>query len=102
MKFEGKSVLVTSGSSGMGKAAAEMFGREGAKVAIGYLESLEKMRVSAEELAAKIRDDGGEAIAFPLTLRKKSPCGLWYGRLRMRLEPLIFCSTARACSTGMF
>ncbi len=49
--LEGKNVLVTGGSSGIGQAIAVRFGREGANVAINYRGS----REGAEETEALIR-----------------------------------------------
>ena len=37
--FTGKVVLVTGGSSGIGRATAELFGKCGASVAISYLKN---------------------------------------------------------------
>ena len=57
--FAGKSVFVTGGSRGIGRAIALRFAREGAaRVAIGYLRS----DAAAEETAAELRAQGAEAI----------------------------------------
>ena len=57
--FVGKSVFVTGGSRGIGRAIALRFAREGAaRVAIGYLRS----DAGAEETADELRALGAEAI----------------------------------------
>lgn len=55
MRYENRSVLVTGGGTGIGRAVALAFGREGARVTIG--DSSE----TGEETAALIRSEGGEA-----------------------------------------
>jgi glucose 1-dehydrogenase len=61
----GKNVLVTGASSGIGQAIAIRFGREGANVAINYLDVSEapeetKRRIEGyERCAASVRDAGG-------------------------------------------
>ena len=57
--FAGKSVFVTGGSRGIGRAIALRFAREGAsRVAIGYLRS----DAAAEETAGELRSLGAEPI----------------------------------------
>ena len=54
----GQTVLVTGGGSGLGRAAALLFGREGARVCVADIDG-----PSAEKVAQQIKDSGGEAVA---------------------------------------
>ena len=53
-----KAVFVTGGSSGIGRATAVGFGREGARVALSYRND----RAAAEETAGLVVEAGGEAL----------------------------------------
>jgi NAD(P)-dependent dehydrogenase (short-subunit alcohol dehydrogenase family) len=58
MRLENKVAVITGAASGMGKAIAELYAKEGAKVIISDL-NLQ----GAEEVASAITANGGEAIA---------------------------------------
>jgi NAD(P)-dependent dehydrogenase (short-subunit alcohol dehydrogenase family) len=57
MRFENQVVLVTGASSGIGKASAEQFAAEGAKVGL-----LGRTEDELQEVGDGIRADGGEAL----------------------------------------
>ena len=72
MKLQNKSALVTGAASGIGKAIALLFAREGAKVAIADL-NLDAANATAQE----IRAAGGQALGHqpaghPLPRRQRA------------------------------
>jgi NAD(P)-dependent dehydrogenase (short-subunit alcohol dehydrogenase family) len=69
----GRKALITGGDSGMGRAAAIAYAREGADVAINYYPSEEP---DAKEVVALIRAAGRRAVAIPGDLRDASFCRL--------------------------
>lgn len=65
----GKRALVTGGASGIGRATAEVFAREGALVGVMDLDAS-----GAEAVASGIRAAGGEAIALAGDVSAASDC----------------------------
>jgi NAD(P)-dependent dehydrogenase (short-subunit alcohol dehydrogenase family) len=70
-RLAGRRALITGGDSGMGRAAAIAFAREGADVAINYFPSEEP---DAQEVARLISEAGRKAIAIPGDLREEAFC----------------------------
>ncbi len=67
----GRKALITGGDSGMGRAAAIAYAREGADVAINYFPNEEP---DAKEVVALIRAEGRKAVAIPGDLRSEKFC----------------------------
>ncbi len=67
----GRRALITGGDSGMGRAAAIAFAREGADVAINYLPYEEP---DAQEVMAIIKQAGRRGMAIPGDLRDEAFC----------------------------
>jgi NAD(P)-dependent dehydrogenase (short-subunit alcohol dehydrogenase family) len=60
-KLEGKAALITGADSGIGRAVAVLFAREGADVAIAYVEEHQ----DAEETKRAVEKEGRRAILLP-------------------------------------
>ncbi|MEY2578966.1 MAG: hypothetical protein QOI49_1790 [Verrucomicrobiota bacterium] len=70
-RLTGRKALITGGDSGMGRAAAIAYAREGADVAINYFPTEEP---DAQEVIALIKEAGRKAIAIPGDLRDEAFC----------------------------
>ena len=70
-RLMGRKALITGGDSGMGRAAAIAYAREGADVAINYFPTEEP---DAREVIALIRKEGRKAVAIPGDLRDEAFC----------------------------
>ncbi|TKD08333.1 SDR family oxidoreductase [Polyangium fumosum] len=83
MRFQGKVALVTGGTSGLGRATAEAFAREGAKVVLTA-----RSEGPGQEVEGAIRAAGGEATFLPCDVTDERQIGALveqtvktYGRL---------------------
>jgi hypothetical protein len=70
-KLTGRKALITGGDSGIGRAAAIAFAREGADVAFGYLPVEEP---DAREVIELIRGAGRKAVPLPGDIRDEEFC----------------------------
>ena len=70
-RLAGRKALVTGGDSGIGRAVAIAFAREGADVAINYLPQEEE---DAQAVVALIEKAGRRAVALPGDLRDAAFC----------------------------
>lgn len=69
-RLEGKVALITGADSGIGKAVAIAFAREGADVLISFLDETE----DAEDTARWIRDAGRQAVVVPGDITSEEHC----------------------------
>ena len=70
-KLEGKVALVTGGDSGIGRAVAVLYAREGADVAINYLPEEQS---DADETKAAIEQEGRRCLQLPGDLTDAQMC----------------------------
>jgi NAD(P)-dependent dehydrogenase (short-subunit alcohol dehydrogenase family) len=70
-RLAGRKALITGGDSGMGRAAAIAYAREGADVAINYLPEEES---DAKEVIQLIKEAGRKGVAIPGDIREEEFC----------------------------
>ncbi len=70
-RLAGRKALITGGDSGMGRAAAIAYAREGADVAINYFPTEEP---DAQEVIALIKAEGRIGLAIPGDIRDEKFC----------------------------
>jgi NAD(P)-dependent dehydrogenase (short-subunit alcohol dehydrogenase family) len=70
-KLNGKAAIITGGDSGIGRAVALAFAREGADVLISYLESEES---DAQETIWAVEGSGKKAVAVPGDIQDEVHC----------------------------
>jgi NAD(P)-dependent dehydrogenase (short-subunit alcohol dehydrogenase family) len=69
-RLEGKRAIITGGDSGIGRAVAIAFAREGADILIAYLDETE----DAKEVADLIQKEGRKAVLVNSDLRSADHC----------------------------
>lgn len=70
-RLAGRVALITGGDSGIGRATAIAFAREGADVAVAYLDEHE----DARETAALVEEHGHRCLLLPGDVSKSAVCG---------------------------
>lgn len=93
-RLMGRKALITGGDSGMGRAAAIAYAREGADVAINYLPAEE---ADARDVEALIRKAGRKAVLIPGDLRDEAFCNRLVSEAVRQLDGLdiVVCNAGR-------
>lgn len=73
-RLTGRSALITGADSGIGRAVALCFAKEGADILFSFLEGDRDERKDAEETIRLVESVGRKAIAVPGDIRQKSFC----------------------------
>src|SRR5437763_12031310 len=89
-----RKALITGGDSGMGRAAAIAYAREGADVAINYFPTEQP---DADEVVPLIKEAGRKAVAIPGDLRDENFCKKLVADAVEQLDgiEILFCNAAR-------
>ena len=99
-RLAGRKALITGGDSGMGRAAAIAYAREGADVAINYFPSEEP---DAREVIQLIKDAGRNGVAIPGDLRDEAFCQRLVAEAVQKLGGLdiVVCNAGRQQSRAL-
>jgi NAD(P)-dependent dehydrogenase (short-subunit alcohol dehydrogenase family) len=81
-RLAGRRAVITGADSGIGRAVAIAFAREGADIALNYLPSEEP---DAREVVALVEEAGRKAIALPGDISEESFCNKLIGEARSAL-----------------
>lgn len=84
-RLAGRKALITGGDSGIGRAAAIAYAREGADVAINYLPAEEE---DAQQVIELMKKEGRKAIAIPGDIRNEAFCKKLVDQAVQQLEGL--------------
>jgi len=68
-RFVDRGILVTGAGSGIGRATAQLFAKEGGRVVV-----VDQNEADAEATAALIEDAGGEALAVAADVSREADC----------------------------
>ena len=68
-RFVDRCVLVTGAGSGIGRATAQLFAAEGARVV-----AVDQNEADAEKTVALIKEEGGDALAFAADVSREADC----------------------------
>jgi len=82
--FSGKTILVTGGSRGIGRAAALRLGSEGARVAVNYVSRKDMAASAVDEIQAA----GGEAVAVQGSVAVRADAARIVEETRAALGPI--------------
>jgi NAD(P)-dependent dehydrogenase (short-subunit alcohol dehydrogenase family) len=93
-RLAGRKALITGGDSGMGRAAAIAYAREGADVAINYFPSEEP---DARDVIQLIKEAGRKGVAIPGDLRDEAFCQKLVAEAQRQLGGLdiVVCNAGR-------
>jgi NAD(P)-dependent dehydrogenase (short-subunit alcohol dehydrogenase family) len=73
-RFKGRAAVITGADSGIGRAVALCFAKEGADIVVSFLEGDKDEQKDADETVRLIEGTGRRVIAIPGDIREKAHC----------------------------